>query len=381
MHRWAHCPGSFALGKVHRHRSASVHAARGTVAHDLVEEALGGPDPFDEVLDRAEGNTVTLDGHDILVDTEMLVGVGMMVTYVRERVEAASDDATIWVEQTVCLDGWFPSTKPPPVVMFGRCDVALLTGDRLEIVDYKNGSGVTVNVADNPQLLYYAAGMLAHPLGAHVKHVRLTVVQPNVRSQEKIRHWDVTALDVRMWVDDVLIPAVDRCTQPDAPYVLGDWCGFCPVSHACPKMLEAARQAAAAQFDDQTNGTELSKLLDLAETVATWAETVRVHALARAQDGMNIPGWGVVPTRPRRVWDDPKKVEALLASAGINDFMKVELKSPAQIEKLMKREPGYWAWVEPHIESRSGGVKLARREAPAFDALPGDAPTDHDSPF
>ena len=38
MDRWSHCAASFALSQKERHRLPTVHAATGTVAHNLVEQ-------------------------------------------------------------------------------------------------------------------------------------------------------------------------------------------------------------------------------------------------------------------------------------------------------------------------------------------------------
>ena len=97
----------------------------------------------------------------------------------------------------------------------------LLRPGLLEIVDYKNGSGVLVDPHDNAQMLYYAAGVLA--MIAHMKPpiavttVRMTVVQPHARSVAKIRSADIDVLDLQLWIEDVLVPGVDACADPHAP--------------------------------------------------------------------------------------------------------------------------------------------------------------------
>jgi hypothetical protein len=356
MERWSHCPGSFALSRRERHRLPTIHAATGTVAHDLVERTLIEADPL-SALQSAVGREYTVDGHVVPVDAAMTDGVALMLTYVRGRVQQLG--VAPLVEQIVFVDGYFPPEAPPPVRMFGRADCQFRTPDLLEIVDYKNGSGVLVNVTDNPQLLYYAAGALwaSRQVGVRPLHVKLTVVQPNARSQEKIRSYDLTALDVLMWVAETLIPAVRACEDPDATYNPGSWCGFCPVAHACPALLSKAQEAAKTQFDDSAEGATLANNLALAEHVELWVTALRGFALERAGQGLHIPGWGVVPTRPRRVWTDPDAVARLLQGAGITPF-KSEMKSPAQIEKSLVR--ALWEQVSPFVESRSGGVKIAR---------------------
>jgi hypothetical protein len=209
--------------------------------------------------------------------------------------------------------------------------------------------------------MYYSAGVLAELIGLGIwpANVRLTLVQPNARTPEKIRSQDLTALDVEMWVDEVLIPAVRACEDPEAPYVTGPWCRFCPVAHACPMLLLAAQDAAKVQFDDSAEGQTIATRLHLAETVLLWAGAMKGYGLERIREGVEVPGWAEVPTRPTRGWTDTDTVSQTLTSAGV-DAWKAELKSPAQIEKLVKKGSSIWRTVEPFVESKSSGTKLAR---------------------
>lgn len=359
MERWAHCPASYSLSRRERHRLPTVHAAKGTVAHTLVEQAIEElgrvGDPFGE-LTASEGVTVSVDGYDVSVDREMTDGVRVMLAYVLERVRELKVSPR--VEQRVFLDSYF-KPETPPVPMFGRCDVHFLARDFVEIVDYKNGSGVLVHVTDNMQLMYYGAGVLAALTEKNLwpSRIRLTVVQPNARTPQKIRSQDLTTLDVAVWVDDVLIPAVRACEAPDAPYVTGDWCRFCPVAHACPMLLQAAQDAAKTQFDDSAEGKTIAGRLHLAETVTLWAEAMKGYGLERIKAGLAVPGWAEVPTRSMRKWTDPGGVGKTLLAAGVDPY-DTKLKTPAQMEKHL--DASLWKLVEPHVESKSSGTKLAR---------------------
>jgi hypothetical protein len=361
MERWSHCPASFGLSQRERHKAPTIHAATGTVAHAVLERAIHelgqGGDPFEE-LRANQGITTTVDGYDVTVDEAMTDGVRVMLEYVMTRSRELKVSPR--VERTVFLDKYFTGS-PPPVRMFGRCDVHFLAHDLVEIADYKNGSGVLVSVTDNVQLMYYSAGVLAELIGLGIwpANVRLTLVQPNARTPEKIRSQDLTALDVEMWVDEVLIPAVRACEDPEAPYVTGPWCRFCPVAHACPMLLLAAQDAAKVQFDDSAEGQTIATRLHLAETVLLWAGAMKGYGLERIREGVEVPGWAEVPTRPTRGWTDTDTVSQTLTSAGV-DAWKAELKSPAQIEKLVKKGSSIWRTVEPFVESKSSGTKLAR---------------------
>ena len=363
MERWSHCPGSFGLSQRERHRAATIHAATGTVAHTLVETvlstALAGRDPIPD-LKRSEGLVIQCEGHDVTITETLTDGVQVMLTYLLKRSRELGVEPLI--ERTVFVDDYFPPGAPPPVRMFGRADSQFRAPGVLEIVDYKNGSGVTVSVTDNPQLLYYAAGALAAMKVENLEPpnlVMLTVVQPNVRTGEKTCSYYLSALDVLMWVQEVMVPAVRACEKPDAAYVPGGWCRFCPVTHACPELLKDAQMAAKLQFDDSAEVETIKDRLEIAERAVLWAEAMRGFALERMNDGLSVPGWGVVPTRPTRRWTDAGSVGTMLFAAGI-EANETKLKSPAKIEKAVGKTTTLWRLLEPYIESKSSGRKLSR---------------------
>ena len=380
--RWLNCPGSYRESLKAPARRASIYAATGTVAHEFIEGVLrkfiefravglGCPDKFESPFQLDD--TRVVEGHAVTVDMEMLDGVDAMVSYVLGRWE---EDMEMLVEHHVSLDKYWTSPKEqPPVAMFGRCDVLLRNPftRTLELVDYKNGSGIAVNPEGNSQLLYYAAGALALPENSTVEHVILTVVQPNTRSQHKSVSWTTTALDVRKWVDDVLKPGVRAVMAQDAPLHMGRWCRFCPALSQCPAHIDAASEAAKTDFAEpgQTfSPPEMARLLDLAENVTRWADAIRERAHEDLRGGDKaIPGWQLVPTRPVRSWDT-KGLSAYLAKLDlpITGMQRTQWVSPAQVEKDLT--PEAWACLSPFVVSKSSGTKLARSDAAGdFDNL------------
>ena len=367
-YRWLACPGSFHLSQQHPHRPSSIYAATGTLAHELIEEAVA--DNKTEIGTGELGRTWSQDGHLITIDQDMLTGVNVMLDYL-SGVTALSDWSE--VEFRVSLDGYFTA---PPVPMFGTVDAGVLSffTETLEIVDYKNGAGVTVNPTGNPQLLYYAAGVLRY-LPRHqrdrVQHLKLTIVQPHVQNAVPIRSWEISVVDLLMWVDEVLVPGVHACTQPDAPLNPGSWCRFCPVSHACPRLQQDAVEMAQREFDDMLDhpGTEtyLADVLDIAERAQLWIDRVREHAVEQLKSQVRIPGWGLVPTRPTRKWTDADTVigPALVMLGVTHDqIWETKLRSPAQVEKQL-RGRGPWSRIADNmVESVSSGVKLGRTGKP-----------------
>jgi hypothetical protein len=223
---------------------------------------------------------------------------------------------------------------------------------------------VRVNPRENPQLMYYAAGVLAQLLPNQqrtLRTVKLTVVQPNAPGTEPIRSWEIDAIDLLMWVDDVLVPGVHACKQDDAPLVPGSWCRFCPALPVCPRLRQDAVAMAKRDFDDALmpdDPAELAYNLDVAERAVLWATALQAHALDQLKHQVRIPGWEMVPTRPTRRWKlDEPSVAGALDQRGLSDdvIFETRLRSPAQIEKLARRVA-----LDDLIESVSSGVKLNR---------------------
>ena len=300
-----------------------------------------------------------------MVDDELVAGVNVMLAYLRHAAKPY-----IKVEFQVTLDDYFP--VPPPVPLFGTVDAALLDEKCLEIVDYKNGAGVVVSPVENPQLLFYAAGVLRDvpPVDRDaIDRIKMTIVQPNAPGLEPIRSWEIAPLDLLMWVDDVLVPGVEACTQPDAPFNAGTWCRFCPVAHACPLLHQSAVTAAQAEFDDADapwDKNDLADMLNTAERAQLWAARVQEFAVDQLKSQVRIPGWGLVPTRPMRKWKDEQETARSLRGTFIGGrIFEPKLRSPAQMEKLLTafdRETAYSGreLIGLLSESVSSGVKLAR---------------------
>lgn len=250
--RWMSCPGSF---KLHEQALAtggggqtSVYAAAGSVAHAVAETALELGEDTDKI---AVGQFVWNQGHEIVVDEEMREAIGTYLDAVRER--AARGTTFVRHETLVRLEGWWaPGERPPVVPLFGTADTWMFDpgAGHITVIDFKYGSGVYVAIQDNPQLLYYAAGVLLLVPRNMVQSVELVVVQPRARGQEPVRSELIDVLDLRVWIDTQLKPAVAAVEDPFAPLVPGTHCRFCAARPTCPARADLANAAARADFAD-----------------------------------------------------------------------------------------------------------------------------------
>ena len=383
-YRYIKCPGSVNMAQGIENEE-SEHATLGTAAHDLVATCLvEGADAWEFVGGWAEAN-----GEEVEIDAEMAEAGQTYLDEVR-KIETIRPKAIQYVE--------FPfHAKDLHPHMYGRADyVAVDKASRtLYVWDYKHGVGITVEVKDNPQLLYYAAGVMDQlNLWQDIDVVNVGISQPRgFHPDGPNRSHSYATAEVMSWLTGTLIPAM-KAAETSRETVAGEHCRFCPArSHACPAMLkntlEISRMAkvmdgkgGAAQLTPEEMGHTLSIL-----AVGKIADkAVRSVALARLNKDQEVPGWKMVNGRVNRAWKDGAQmaayneygsqafkpemeaiVSSLIQSAGRKEagkMLTVDLmRTPAQMNKLPSGEKfcARWASKPP----------APRTLAPATDARRG----------
>ena len=113
------------------------------------------------------------------------------------------------------------------------------------------------------------------------------------------------------------------------------------------------------QSPESLTAQQISELLDKADVIETWLKAVRAYAQELIEAGDHVPGWKLVPKRGTRKWKDERIVKQRLASEGLQDFIAEELVSPAQAERLAKKQ-GIQFDLFDLITSESTGVNLTR---------------------
>lgn len=360
--RWMACPGSIQLIRTVPTPPSTEYAEEGTAAHALGELALRkGVDPDMWVGLELEG---------VAVDDDMADYVRVYVDYCREymtRFVFGDKDPQWWIEQRVNL-----GALNPPGPMFGTADfVSYYPSEKtLTVVDLKYGVGVVVEAKGNKQLRYYALGaLLALPPGTEVKWVRMAIVQPRAEHPDGVIRTETISLDELLGFASDLLEAARKTQEPNAPLVAGRHCKFCPAAGICPAQYAAAQETAMVEFqempvalppapetlDDATFVEFLGKLHILEDwTAAMWG-----HLKARLERGEEVPGWKLVNTRPTRQWTDAAGVRQWLEAQGYVDeeIEARKLKSPAQIEKLLKKAKR--KLPEEYVKKVSSGYSVA----------------------
>ena len=338
--RWMHCAGSVPLARPYLGLGASSYAAEGTVAHTIAQAALA-KEPLPPI-----GAMVTVDGHDVLVTEEMLDAVEVYLDIVRPLLAKAQDGG---VEIRVRI-----SSVPPTAECYGTADFVAIIGRKLFVVDLKYGKGVHVHVANNSQALFYALAVVETlHLDGLIDEIEITVCQPRIDGAER-QSWTIDIIDLWIWRDSKLIPAVQRILDGDQSLQDGPWCRFCPALAICPLKHDLAMQAAVQAFDDDFNDMrnsadispeEIAERLNLALRLEDWIDKLKEHAALMIHRGEDVPGFKLVEGRSNRKWagEDSDILRELVERGKFTPkdaerfYKPAELQSPAGIEKTLKR--------------------------------------------
>ena len=271
----------------------------------------------------------------------------------------------------------------------GTCDWAGMSEHSSEgiIVDYKNGSGVVVDVNENEQLKTYALGFLI--LFPNLETIKTMIVQPRAyHSDGPVRSSTYTAYELRDFGKFLAAGAKD--TRVDTPMLrAGDWCRYCSALSGCPEARKEVTKQAGIEFSDTpcelpeiTDGEKIGQILKWAPYFKSWIAEAQEYAMRELSAGRKIEGYKLVKRRSNRVWiNDPVSA---LKEVGLKEediFTKPTLHGPAAIEKLgmdKEQRSEVKKLVKTLVENPDKGVTIAvesdSREAITIDQEFGDLP-------
>ena len=312
--RVMNCPGSVALVQLAPPSPSSVYADKGTLLHTAISEVLLGEDNVIGMTYESQ----TLD--QTLFDDKVQVALDLLDTL------DPNGEMKLAIETRVGFGKYLPGA-------FGSCDVLGRIGDTAYVIDWKFGEGIAVDAEQNEQLMYYAAAAMRTPEVAWVFDgavaIECVIIQPPV-----IRQWTTTPARIKAFEKD-LKRAVKVASLPDAKLTPGAHCRFCPAKPTCPAMTGAVDRALKVKLD-AVDDEMLGKYASNAVLLQGWIDDLNALVQTKIEKGYKIPGWKMVAKRGTRKWADPKAAPDALKALGI-DPIKQELVSPAQAEKLLKK--------------------------------------------
>lgn len=335
--RYINCPGSVRLAESLRTGFPSVepdYTRHGVTAHKIVAYCLsnqiGG---VWEILDREWGCEFSLP------EISSMQG---FLDLVRNRVSVfkhayGGQSVTTFIE--------FPLHCPELHELFyGTFDVGIVAGEEAEIIDYKHGAGVAVDVEKNPQLQMYAVGFVLHM--PEIRRVRLRISQPRAYHPDgPDRSWEIEVPELMQWLDNVLLPAMEDADPRQyegwddvdlPPLKPGEWCRFCPAKRQCPALEKQLRIIGEGEMSplDQYSTQLLGELYAMIPTVKMRMTSIEdeVHRRNLADPTNLVPGTKIVARRGYREWKEGAEVE-ISNVYGLGAYEPAKLLSPNKLEE------------------------------------------------
>ena len=412
---WMNCPGMYGLleharatGAVPAQDTSGVYAREGSAAHEVIEGALL---ELFQTLQAGMERSVALyspsvaETHHVTISDpqEFADATKTCIDHVLNVWNQPSGSPrAIGIENTFNLNGLYDLygdylTNDPEVLardhpLFGTGDISMVQGGIGTIIDYKHGAGVPVDAKDNPQLKYYALGML---LAEEAKGRKLRTVEAHI-VQPRAAHADGQAIRATLFSRDELfefglevVLAVDKAVGKPETFNPGPWCRFCKAAQApCPAIVERARAAAKESFGDidavpqdkdgaesmarAMSNDELAGELERVEAFQVWIKAVGAAASHRIKTGQTIPGYKAVRGRSPRKWTNEAAVADALEQWGAGSkAVFTKPLSVAQLEKAAKRDSDLrTAFDELLVEGFATKAEGAITYAPEDDPRP-----------
>jgi len=393
---WLNCAGSrkaivaaIKAGLIPEESPGNIYSEKGTVAHGLGEICLDkGFEPSDfynKTIPAVIGKKQTakyLNQEDLkevdlskeVMGSDYIEAVQVYVDYIRERKEELKG-SELFLERSYSLEDYVNDDCG------GSADATLAQiRGVLEVDDYKNGVGV-VEADKNPQTRLYGLGAV---LELHKKYkfkeVRLAIIQPNVYHVDgKIRFETLTPAELLKWGRSVVKPAVKLLNADNPELTPGEkQCMWCRVRGICKANAEHSLAIAQKEFADlelPEDKLPEANTLTIEEASLIYANKPRIEKWLKA-----VASYLETAVESGSVeLEDHKLVERICNRRYVNensimrrlhrlhegiDLYDKKVKSPAQMELLLKTEYGYKAkeakaLVDKFCERVKIGVTLA----------------------
>jgi hypothetical protein len=342
--RVINCPGSVVLVQKMPPKPSSKYADEGTLLHDTIAEHLASLKPLETFLGKKyQDQVLTQD----LIDDKLVPALALL-----DEIDP-KQEMMYEVETRVGFGDLLPG-------VFGSTDFVGRLGDKAVVLDWKFGDGVAVTAEENEQLMFYAAAAMRTTAlqwafeGA--TEIECVIVQPPM-----IRRWTTTPERIAQF-EHQLVKAVKAAEQPDAGLKAGEHCRWCAAKPVCPQMTGEVERAALVKIKEIDAAT-LGQYLAKADVLEGWITDLRALAFQLLEKNIPVPGYKIVQKQARRQWADEAKAIAALHDMGLPRdelFSPEEIRSPAQIEKVLKKRK--LALPDDLVKSVSSGTTLASED-------------------
>lgn len=342
-YRWMNCPGSVKM-LMENPQPTSPAAADGTLTHELAEK----------VLLYQLGSLPLYPEYDC---KERLARAEFYADIVYDKYQ----DLNLYGDAEYAIEKSFE--LPYDSRFFGTNDAAVWNDEELHVFDLKDGFA-PVKAENNPQLMYYALGLLS-TLDYEPKDIYVHIVMPRHNSHDS---WHVPKDRLAEFINELKDGAKKVDAVPDL-CVPGEWCKFCAKT-ACPAFAEDMKEKALVAFDEDGDIPDvtvlpfdkLKTMLDYETRVMQMFKDARMILHERALEGKEVEGYKLVRKQGNRVWADPEEVATKARRWGLkkSQLFDTKLKSPSQITRLGVPQ----AEVDKYTQRPDKGTALVHVDQP-----------------
>ncbi|MBW8383979.1 MAG: DUF2800 domain-containing protein [Youngiibacter sp.] len=317
--RWLLCPPSARLGESVPETTSS-YAEAGIHAHKIAELKLlkystpMGPRSYTTALNKLK--------KDPLYKEDMDKSTDIYLEHIKAVAMSFSATPFISAEKEVSFTEYVPEG-------WGTADCIIIGDNILQVIDYKNGSGVPVSAEDNPQMMLYALGayLMYKPIyEGIVDTVRMSIVQPNT-SGDPVDTWECSLGHLLTWAEVTVKPAAKLAFDGQGDFNPGEkQCRFCKVSKTCRKRAEYNLQTEGFMQPIQMippliSDEEVGDILKRTRDLAGYVKQLEAYALKRSLEGGDIPGFKAVEGRSNRTFSDIDAAFKAVTSSGYDEAL------------------------------------------------------------
>jgi len=349
-----------------KEKDTSEDAARGTVLHTITAECLR---DNREAWEYA-GQTFREEKFEFIIDEDMVVHVQHNVDFVlnfMKRYPGAILHVETRVYSTMDADA------------HGTADIRIeVPGLFIAIMDAKYGM-MRVEANDNQlkQYGYYSYERRSDAMkgAGEPADVWLFILQPRLPNpKDRVRDAKFTVEAISDYFHNEVLPALKNTRNPNAPFVMGSHCTFCPVLAAarCQAWAKAAEEVPVEAPVDSMSNEKLGYWRKRKKLFMKFFDGIDGETLTRIRDrGETVPGAKAVHKMGDRAWKEGIEIEldgkkSFVESATLladrlgkaNIYTDPKLKSPAQMEKV----PGGKAMVSLLAYKPDTGITIADEE-------------------
>ena len=264
FHRYALCPGAFALEQTVPERKASPEANLGTLVHQYLA-----------------GEKVELDAEGTQIADQCVVQYNAVRDFVigNRYFGIPCKEERFWYR-----DEWSGAIDRIDFFYDEEGEYALIT-------DYKTGRGEVDPAAENIQLRAYA--LLVAEVFTNLTAIYATVVQPHAGNPTVTVYRAPEIAQAREEIDKLMAaikaPDAPRKPSPEA-------CKYCRALAVCPEAAGETKALATRSVSDvpALPDLELSQLLTASTVVEDFIAAIKEEAKARLKAGKEVPGWRLI---------------------------------------------------------------------------------------